>query len=125
VPVRRGPASALPTVPERMTLVREPEGSVADPKRSRQSSYGAAPILKLMDIVDSRRSLSIRRMLRCIVAACFMSELTSAIHTKVKSSLIIRLNCGNTLKSPGEPAPFGCRSHQAFPQVIRSTRSRS
>ncbi len=41
------------------------------------------------------------------------------------SSLIIRLNCGNTLKSPGEPAPFGCRSHQAFPQVIRSTRSRS
>jgi hypothetical protein len=46
-----------------------------------------------------------------------MRALASAIHTKVKSSLIMRLSCGNTLKSPQEPAPFGCGPHQAFPQV--------
>ena len=51
--------------------------------------------------------------------------LTSAIHTKVKSSLIMRLTCGNTLKSIWGAAPFGCGAHQAFPQVIRGTRSRS
>jgi hypothetical protein len=49
-----------------------------------------------------------------------MIALTSAIHTKVKSSLIMRLSCGNTLKSPRELATFGCGSHQSFPQVIRS-----
>ncbi len=51
-----------------------------------------------------------------------VAVLTSAIHTRAKSCLIMRLSCGNTLKSPGEPAPFGCGSHQAFPQVIRSAR---
>jgi hypothetical protein len=51
--------------------------------------------------------------------------LTSAIHTKVKSSLIMRLSCGNTLKSIRGAAPFGCGANQAFPQVIRSARSRS
>jgi hypothetical protein len=46
--------------------------------------------------------------------------LTSAIHTKVESSLIIQLSCGNTLKSPLEPAPFGCGPQQAFPHRVRS-----
>jgi hypothetical protein len=50
---------------------------------------------------------------------------TSAIHTKVKSSLIMRLSCENTLKSPREPAPLGCGPHRASPQVIRSAQSRS
>jgi len=50
---------------------------------------------------------------------------TSAIHTKVESSLIIQLSCGNTLKSPWEPAPFGCGPQQAFPQVSQSAQSRS
>src|SRR5712671_1547312 len=52
------------------------------------------------------------------------ASLTSAIHTKVKSSLIMRLSCGNTLKSIRGAAPFGCGANQAFPQVIRSARSR-
>lgn len=34
--------------------------------------------------------------------------LTSTIHTRVKSPLTIWLSCGNTLKQPREPAPFGC-----------------
>jgi hypothetical protein len=55
------------------------------------------------------------------LAARFL--LTSAIHTMVKSSLIMRLSCGNILKSIRGAAPFGCRAHQAFPQVICSARS--
>jgi transposase len=51
--------------------------------------------------------------------------LTSAIHTKVKSSPIMPLSCGNTLKLLREPAPFGCGPQQAFPQVSRSAQSRS
>ena len=60
------------------------------------------------------------------LAGCGSSStqtLTSAIHTKVKSSLIMRLSCGNTLKSIRGAAPFGCGAHQAFPQVIRSSQS--
>jgi hypothetical protein len=34
---------------------------------------------------------------------------------KVKNSLIMRLSCGNTLKSIRGAAPFGCGAHQAFP----------
>ena len=45
------------------------------------------------------------------------SALTSAIHTNVKSSLIMPLSCGNTLKSSRGAAPFGCGAHQVFPQV--------
>jgi hypothetical protein len=36
--------------------------------------------------------------------------LTSAIHTKVKSSLIMRLSCGNTLKSPWGARTFWVRA---------------
>jgi len=32
-------------------------------------------------------------------------ELASAIRPKAESSLIMRLSCGNILKSPREPAP--------------------
>jgi len=38
----------------------------------------------------------------------------------VKSSLIMRLSCGNTLKSIRGSRTFWVRAHQAFPQVIRS-----
>jgi len=36
-------------------------------------------------------------------------SLTSAIHTKVKSSLIMRLSCGNTLKSAQGARTFWVR----------------
>jgi hypothetical protein len=36
--------------------------------------------------------------------------LTSAIHTEVKSSLIMRLSCGNTLKSPWGARTFWVRA---------------
>lgn len=51
--------------------------------------------------------------------------LTSAIHTKVKSSPIMRLSCGNTLKSPWEPAPLGAGHSKRFRKVSRSAQSRS
>ena len=37
-------------------------------------------------------------------------SLPSAIHTKVKSSVIMRLNCGNTLKSPWGARTFWVRA---------------
>lgn len=40
--------------------------------------------------------------------------LTPAIHTKVKTSLIIRLSCGNALKSPRGPAPLGAGPSKHF-----------
>lgn len=54
-----------------------------------------------------------------------LAPLTSAIHTTVKSSLIMRLSCGNTLKSIRGAAPLGAGHIKRFPQVIRSARSRS
>ena len=51
--------------------------------------------------------------------------LAPAIHTKVKSSVIMRLSCGNTLKSPRRARTFCMRLHQAFPQVNPSAQSRS
>jgi alcohol dehydrogenase len=52
-------------------------------------------------------------------------RLASAIHTKARSSVIMRLSCGNTLKSRRGAAPFGCGPQQAFPQARCSARSRS
>lgn len=40
--------------------------------------------------------------------------LTSAIHTKVESPLIISLSCGNTLKPQGGPHPFGAGRSKRF-----------
>ena len=40
-------------------------------------------------------------------------SLTSAIHTKVKSSLIMRLSCGNTLKSPWGARTFWVRATES------------
>ena len=45
-------------------------------------------------------------------------QLTSAIHTKVTSSLIMRLSCGDTSSRSGEPHLLEYGAHQAFPQVI-------
>jgi hypothetical protein len=44
-------------------------------------------------------------------------------HARIRSSLIMRLNCGNALKSP-EACTFERGVHEEFPQVIRSARAR-
>ena len=50
--------------------------------------------------------------------------LASAIHTKVKSSLITRLSCGNILKSPKGARTFWARVTSSVSAVIRGARSR-
>ena len=61
-------------------------------------------------VSDTRRARvedSRRAGVRCPLSAG--DTLTSAIHTKVNSSLIMRLSCGNTLMSPWGARTFWVR----------------
>lgn len=63
-----------------------------------------------------------RRGTWLLSAPCPNDPLASAIHTKVESSLIMRLSRENTPQMAWKPEPFGWRSHQVLPQVIYSVR---
>ena len=62
-------------------------------------------------------------VLRGVVAE--LKILTSAIHIKVKSSLVMRLSCGNTLKSPPRSRTFWVRATSSVSAGQRSALSRS